>query len=392
MTGWMLGVVLGLGPAQAQDDEPLYMADLGLNVTIPRGFRVPRWSDWDLDGVDKSKSIQIRLISTAFQQEPTEEAAQAWANQVVTELEAGDHTGARVVSSGVETLNGRSTALAEIRYRHKGKDDAVLVQRSFPLQGKVAHLRATGLTRNTSKVRRALATWDMGLALEKAPMDLEANRGPLVSESAFRSTLPEGWRHPLVSELGPVREVAAKAGQGKIDKDRCWVAIKPYPEGDTAILLACQQGAWVGKIDEHSFEGKQEELKSLLFGEMEVGHASPLGASPDGRMSPMYTLSGSSDLAVRVAATPYDRGLMTTYAIGRLADGDALEAALVHVLEDTTFAGPDGGAHPVSFLNLVDYAVKYRPVFLAPLLLVLLVVMVLVFKLATKKPSYVDVD
>ena len=59
--------------------------------------------------------------------------------------------------------------------------------------------------------RRALATWDMGLALEKAPVDLEANRGPLVSESAFRSTLPEGWRHPLVSELA--RGVTISVGE-----------------------------------------------------------------------------------------------------------------------------------------------------------------------------------
>ncbi len=393
MTGTMLALALAVSPgAHAQDDGPLYMADLGLNVTIPRGYRVPRWSDWDLDGVDNDKSTQIKITSSAFQIAPSDEAARAWAGLAVTDLEAGSHTDVNVVSSGVEDIGGRSTGISEVRYRHNGKDKAVLYQRSFTIKGKVLHLRAIGLARNASKVRKALAVWDEGLALEKQPDDLAATAGALVSEAAFETTLPSGWRKPLASELGPVRELGAKVGQGRIDKERCWVAIKPYPEGDTALLLACQQGAWVGVIDEYSFAGKQAELKDLLLGELEVGPAEPLTASADQRVSPMYTLSGNTDLAVRVAVTPYDKGLMTTWAVGKLADGEALEAALAHVLAETTFAGPGGGAHPVSFLNRIDHVVKYRPVMLAPVILVLVGLFGFVVVQIRKKPSYDDLD
>ena len=305
MTGLMLWLAVGL--TQAQDDGPLYMADLGMNVTIPRGYRVPRWSDWDLDGVDTKKTTQVKIVATPFQIVPSEEAARIWAGLAVADLEAGSHTNVEVVSSGVEDLGGRSTAVAEVRYRHNGKDKAVLYQRSFTLQGKVAHVRAIGLARNATRVRKALEAWDAGLQLEKQPQDLAEARGPLVSEAAFEATLPEGWRHPLLSELGPVRELGAKVGQGKIDKDRCWVAVRPSPEGETALLLACQQGAWVGQVDEFSFEGKQEELKTLLFGDMEVGPATSLPTSSDGRASPMYTLSGNTDLAVRVLPLGPDR-------------------------------------------------------------------------------------
>ncbi len=392
MTGMMLALALGLAPASAQDDGPLYMADLGMNVTIPRGYRVPRWSDWDLDGVDDKKTTQVKITSTPFQIAPSDDAAQAWAKLAVADLEAGGHTDVQVVSSGVQDMDGRSTAVAELRYRHNGKDSAVLYQRSFTIRGKVAHLRAIGLTRNAGRVRKALAAWDGGVQLEKAPQDLAETRGALVSEAAFESTLPDGWRKPLLAELGPVRELGAKVGQGKIDKERCWVAIQPYAEGETALLLSCQQGAWIGQVDDDSFAGKQDEIKALLFGGMEVGPASPLPASADGRLSPMYTLSGTSGLAVRVAVTPYERGLMITYAIGKLADGDAMEAALGHVLQSTTFTGPDGGPHPVSFLNRIEHVVKYRPVLLAPVILVLLGLFGLVVRAILKKPSYDDLD
>jgi hypothetical protein len=391
MTGWMFGLALGIAPAQAQD-EPLYMADLGMSVTIPNGFRVPRWSDWDLDGVDKAKTTQVKITSTPFQVEFTEQAAKVWADLAVQDLESGSHTDVNVVSTAITEVDGRVTAVAEIRYRHNGKDAAVLYQRSFLLRGKVAHLRAIGLARNASRVRRALASWDKGITLDKAPLDLADTYGPLVSEAAFESTLPQGWRKPLAVELRPVRELAAKTGQGKIDKERCWVAIKPYPEGDTALLLACQQGAWVGQVDENSFAAKQEQLKELIIGDMDVGPATALPASSDGRLSPMYTLSGSGDLAVRVAVAPYDKGLMVVYAIGKAQDGKELEAALAQVLETTTFTGPDGGPHPVSVLDWIDYALKFRPIFFAPLGLFLVGLLGVFFKLATRKPSYEDID
>lgn len=389
MTGMLLMLAVGLTHAQ---DEPLYMADLGLNVTIPKGYRVPRWSDWDLDGVDDKKTTQVKIVATPFQIPPSDAAAVAWAGLAVSDLEAGSHTDVNVTSTAVETIDGRLTAVAEVRYRHNGKSAAVLYQRSFTIRGKVVHVRAIGLARNAAKVREALAAWDGGLQLEKQPQDLGETRGPLVSEAAFETTLPEGWRHPLLSELGPVRDLGAKVGQGKIDKERCWVAIQPYPEGETALLLACQQGAWVGRIDEYSFADKQQELRDLLFGGMEVGPATALPASSDGRSSPMYTLSGNTDLAVRVAVTPYNKGLMITYAIGKLAEGEGLESALAHVLQATTFTGPGGGKHPVSFLDRITHVVNYRPVYLAPVLLLLVGLFGGLIKMIRATPSYDDLD
>ncbi len=392
MTSWLLLTALSLGSAHAADEEPMYMADLGLNLELPKGWTVPRWSDWDLDAVDDANTTQVKITSSPFQVDPTPEAADAWAQLAIADLEAGGHSDAVVVATGVESIDGRPTGVAIVRYRHRGKDSAVLYQRSFTVRGKVAHLRAIGLKRNESRVRRGLATWDKTLTLEKGPIELAHSYAPLVSEAGFASVLPEGWRLPLLQEMGPVRELAAKVGQGKIDKELCWVAIRPYPEGETALLLACQQGAWVGKVDDHSFDGKQLELQERVLGSIEVGSVRPVPTSADGRVSPLYALSGVTDLAVRVAVTPYDQGLMTTYVIGKADEALMLEGALEHVLGATTFSDPEGGKHPVSFLDWSAYAFKYRPILLAPALLVLLLVFGGVFKLATKKPSYEDLD
>ena len=392
ITGLLL-CALGMGPALGADEvEPMYMADLGLNVELPKGWTVPRWSDWDLDALDDANTTQIQVTSSNFQVEPSEAATEAWAQLAIAGLEAGGHSDPEVVSTAVETIDGRPTGVAVVRYKHRGKDRAVLHQRSFTVRGKVAHVRSIGLKRNESRVRRGLATWDRALSQEKGPVDLTDRYAPLVSEAGFSSTLPEGWRLPLIQELGPVRELGAKVGQGKIDKELCWVAIHPYPEGETAMLLACQQGAWVGRVDDYSFDGKQEELNARVLGSIEVGSVRSVPTSPDQRVSPVYSLSGVTDLAVQVGVTPFDQGLMTTYVIGKASESEALAAALEHVLGATTFSGPDGGAHPVSFLDWTFYAFKYRPILLAPGILVLLLVLVGAYKLGTRKPSYEHLD
>ncbi|MCB9760533.1 MAG: hypothetical protein H6739_11895 [Alphaproteobacteria bacterium] len=381
------------GPALAQDDESeLYMADMGVTAVLPDGWTVPRWSDWDLDAVDRAKTVQVHVEYTHLQVSPSPEAAKVWVGMAADRLRDQGHERVEMASTEVVEIDGRPTAEFELTYRYKGDQDAVYYQRSFNVDSRTVHLSATAVRRNARRAEEALATWDDTLQIEKPPQDLSALPQEVASEAGFASLLPPGWRAPLNGELGVVRQVAADAGQGSLDKEKCWWGMHPYPDGEAAVLLACSYSLYTGVVDEHSWTGMEQQMRDHFFKGVEVPAAERVATGADQRFSFLYTLPDVGDRAVRMAATPYDRGHVLTYAIGKTGDTGTLDGAIRAVLVSTTFDDPEGGKHPIGALQWMEYYWTYRktsPVVWGPILLLVGFFGFIIMK-ARSKPSYDD--
>ena len=102
-----------------------------------------------------------------------------------------------------------------------------------------------------------------------------------------------------------------------------------------------------------------------------MGEGEPL-TSPADRTSALYRLPSGGDSAVWVGLTPYDAGVILTYALGTPAEDAALRAAVESSVGSMEFTGPEGGAHPVAMGDTLMYFLKHRrghPIVWSPLVL-----------------------
>lgn len=392
MTAFLL-----VGLALAQDDE-LYLADMGVTATLPSGWSVPRWSDWDLDAVDARSTVQIHVGYTMWQVPPTEDSARVWSGLAAEELREAGHDKVEMVSTAVTEIDGIPTVELELSYRYQGKSKAVRLQRSFNVSGRTVHVSAMAVTSNRHRAEAALDTW-VGEHLEIGkPAEDVSGLDDFGSESGNTTTLPPGWRNALSSEIGETRRLASEMLKQSLDPEKCWVAVHPYPDGEAALMMSC--GAYplyIGQIDEHSFAGKDAEVRSHFFGTAPVDPGLEIPAGSDARQAFFYALPEISDRRVYMAVSPYDQGQVLSWVVSRPMDGGDGDAARIEGALKSSVAGIqwDGPAeHPVGLALYVDYLMSYRstdPIVFGPIVAFLGLIAFGGIAMSRRKKGYEDV-
>lgn len=378
--------------ARAQDDpSELYLADMAATVKLPEGWTVPRWSDWDIDAVDRAETVQIHVGYTPYQATVDEPAAKAWAKMAEASL-AEKHTAVEVVHAQVVENRGRRCADLELRYRYEGQQPAVWRQRSYAIDGKVVHLSATALQRNARRAEAALDTWDEALLPRDPAQDLGALPDRVQSPGGFETTVPTGWRVPLKTETSALGRFAAELGQA-LDPERCWSLMRAWPEGEADLILACPHSYYSGVVDTHSAAAVEEDLRRHFFKDLPIPPAQVLEVGADQRVGFFYTLPDRGTTAMRLAAVPYDQGYMLVWGFGRAAAAAELETAMRAATTTTTFTGPEGAEHPVGVIEVVDYYTTHRrgsPLVWGPPALLVAVVGSLVLGRKKRRPEDED--
>ena len=387
--------LLLIGLALAQDDE-LYMADMGVTATLPSGWSVPRWSDWDLDAVDARSTVQIHVEYTMWQVPPSDDAARVWSGLAAEKLREQGHDRVEMVTTQVVERDGVPTAEIELSYRYQGKQKAVLLQRSFNVSGRTVHVSAMAVSSNRSRAEDALDTWIRDHLEVGKPAESLDGLDSFSSDAGNATELPAGWRRPLDSEVGETRRLASELLKQSLEKETCWWAVHPYADGEAALMMSCgQYPLYIGQIDEHSFEGKDAEVRSHFFGAADIPAATELDLA--GRKAFAYELPDVSDRALRMIVTPYDQGMVLSWVVSRPKDGgagdvDRVASALESGVRGIQWNGP--AVHPVGLALYVDYLMTYRstdPVVFGPVLGFLGVVVFGVIAVRRRKPSYEDV-
>ncbi|HJN73721.1 MAG TPA: hypothetical protein QGF58_07300 [Myxococcota bacterium] len=392
---WLLA-----GLAMAEDDE-LYIGDVGITATLPDEWSVPRWSDWDLDAVDDRNTVSVHVGYTMWQVDIDDDSARIWAGLAAERLREEGHDKVEMVSTGVVDVDGTKRAEIELSYRFNGQQQALLLQRSFPVSGRTVHVSAMAVTRNRSRAEDALDTWDEHLEIGK-PAEDTSTLNDFGAPAGYETQLPPGWRNPLKTELGETRRLASELLKHEIEPDTCWVAVHPYPDGEAALMLSC--GAYplyIGVIDEHSFEGQDLGIRQHFFGASAetVKSASRVTTGADERLAFLYTLPEIQDRFIEMAVAPYDQGQVLTWAVTRPkgeGDGDLsqVDTAIRGSVDAMRFDGPDGALHPIGLAFWVDYLVSYRkadPIVFGPVLVVLALLAFAGVKLRGRKTSYKDI-
>jgi hypothetical protein len=372
----LISIVLWLlaSGVSAQEEEPLYLARVGITLALPGDWSVPRWSDWDLEARDGRKRVQLHVSSTTYQLPLVDGLAEAWAKELaipwLTEHQKGQDFSVRQVST--VTRDGQPHTLSEIAYSVQGKTPAVAFQETFAIEGRMVHVVTTALQKNRRRARLALDTWIPGIEVEHPAVDV-SDLGGSVSAGAFSAVLPDGWRKPLRGEFLEAVQLASQLGQKQVTSDTCWMGIAPKPSGETNLLLACTMELFLGVVDEHSFGAVDERIRATVFrGFGEAMGEGEVLALPADRTSALYRLPSGGDSAVWVALTPYDAGVILTYALGTPAEDAALRGAVEFSLGSMEFTGPEGGAHPEALGDTMMYFLKHRrghPVVWSPLVL-----------------------
>jgi len=356
------------------EEEPLYLARVGITLPLPSGWSVPRWSDWDLEARDGRKSVQLHVSSTTYQQPLVDGLAEKWAKDLAVpwlkEHQKGEDFSIREVSSLAR--EGAFHALSEIAYKVKGETQAVAFQETFAIEGRMVHVVSTALQKNRRRARAALDAWVPGIEVEHPAADLSELDGD-VSAGSFSSVLPDGWRKPLRGEFLEAVQLASQLGQKRVTDDTCWMGIAPKASGETNLLLSCTMELFLGVVDEHSFAAVDQHIRATVFrGFGEAMVEAELLESPAGRTSALYRLPSGGDTAVWVALTPYDDGVILTYALGTPAEDAALRGAVEASVGAMKFTGPEGGVHPVALGDTLVYFLKHRrghPLVWSPLVL-----------------------
>lgn len=394
----LLCVLVGL--AVAEEDE-LYMGDMGVTATLPPGWSVPRWSDWDLDAVDDRSTVSVHVSNTQWQVAIDDDSARVWAGMAADRLRDEGHDKVEMVSTEVAEVDGQLRAEIELSYRYQGQQQAVLLQHSFPVSGRTVHLSAMAVTRNRARAEASLDAWHDHLEIGKAAEDLAA-QDDFTTDVGYVTQLPPGWRNPLKSEVGETRRLASELLKHEVDPEKCWVAVHPYPDGETALMLSC--GAYplyVGVIDDHSYAGQDLGIREHFFGSSAstIAASTKLQTAADQRDAFLYTLPDIQDRTVLMSVAPYDQGQVLTWAATRPkagGDGDLaqVDGAIRGAVSASRFDGPEGALHPIGLALWVDYLVTYRkadPIVFGPVLLLLGLLAFAGIKMRGKKSSYEDI-
>ncbi|RME25454.1 MAG: hypothetical protein D6798_08965 [Deltaproteobacteria bacterium] len=350
--------------AAEADDEGYAMNDVGGTLYLPPGWEMQTWADWEFKAKSRD-GVLMRLYLTPFQVEPDAAAAAAFAGSTRERLERDGAVDFEDIVSEVgeaELKGGRTVPAVRTSMRftfEKQKTKGVVYAAAITGRGQVIHFETITAARQARKAARALDALLAGFELEKLP---EETVGPRVAseEAGFAFTAPEGWRAPVTAELGAVRAITAKVGEDKLDPKRCAVAIHPVAVGDPDVIFACEVYAFLGPVDEYSFEGEEAVLHERYFGRSDKPVDPAEKLTMGDRLGFLYKPPVAGH-AVRLALAPYDKGLVQMWGLAGTMDEDALDAAVRAAAGSLEFTHEGGGQPVIAMDKRIAYYLKYRP-------------------------------
>jgi hypothetical protein len=194
--------------------------------------------------------------------------------------------------------------------------------------------------------------------------------------------------------MGPVAALVKKTGQERYDKDVCWAAIKPVAgEVDPDFMIFCEGGLLLDKVDEYSWDGIEPHVRDKFFGGSSVDVEAAERVVVGDRLGFFYhpPARGAETL---MAVAPYETGkVVVGWARAGTATG-SVDDDFRSVLTGTRFTGPNAGEQPMGGLGgWFVYSVRYRPtnpLFIGPVVLVLLGFLSIIVILARHKPKELE--
>jgi len=347
----------------AQDAE-YRMNDVGGTVVLPSGWEVMEqgWSDWMFKATSRD-NLMMKLWLTPYQPELNQASAEAWGEMYTRHLEAEGLKEVSVVFSKVGELAGHQVVLTRLDFSLRGEQDMVAHIAAFNSAGQTVHVRVLGLERKLSRIEAGLESIVSHLQMDSGPLAAQA---AVSTEAGFSVQLPEGWRAPHPKELVEVRKLTGPLGQEELTPETCLVGLRPHADADPDVLFACGTRMQVGRIDEYSFSGVEEDVRDRFFGSSQTPVEKGVSINVGDRMGVLYRppIAGGN---YRMSLAPYDQGMMMTWVFGANITDEILDKDVSAVLASTQFTGPDGGHPTMAATDWVAYYLSYRP-FSAPVI------------------------
>jgi hypothetical protein len=383
--------------AEGEEVEGYAMNDLRATVYLPEKWEVlpGGWSDWDFRCKSAKGDMEMRLWMTPFQVEPSQDAADAWIKLHSTRLTKHQAENIESTRTEITQLGGRPTVEMDLSFVFEGgKVSGVYQAVAMTAYGKVIHAAIMSNDRNAAQAREVFHSFLEKMEVQKEAEDIAANWGKGVSPAGFEHSLPDGWRTFGLSEMGPVAELAKKTGQGRFEKDLCWAAIRPVGgEVDPDFMIFCEGGLLLDKVDEYSWDGIEPTVRNKFFGNssLEVEQAERIVVGD--RLGFIYS-PPSRGAETLMAVAPYESGkVMVGWARAGTPSG-SVDDAFRGVLSSSRFTGPNGGEQPIGGIGgWFVYSIRYRPtnpLFIGPVVLVLLGFLSIIVILARHKPKELE--
>lgn len=338
------------GPARA---EPYVMAGAGITVNMPRGWEMTRWSDWDFKA--KADGLILDLWYTPWQVDaPIGTALQP----VYLDHLEDQHAKNPAVLPGIAGAGARKWVHTRATFDLDGGGKAVAHFAAIPGDGKVLHIGVYGTSSADKRSAGALEDYVAALTMEAPPTALNASSLD-APDGGFTVKPPPGWRGVLKSERENAEALLGKTGAGKLEA--CVLLAAPTTDGlQASVIAACPQVWQVGFADDASFDDDALVLRGLVFGKAadKIPVADKVALTDRNAMLFRPTIN---DYQLRFAATSYDKGAVSLWAIGPDSDAAGLEAGVKGTLAGLVFPGPENGLAQHALGELVYHELSYNP-------------------------------
>jgi len=349
MTCTLLATLLASTPAIAQDDgtdaPEFLLADLGVRIDLPSGWKMTKWADWEFKGETTAGDIFLVAWATPIQSPVTDASmwGQVYLDKAI-EMGGGDP---EVSESSITKIAGRDVALVDVSLSFaEGKAKGNLYGGTFAAPGQMFHFALVTSDRRARAAKKARGELLDRMEITQPPPPLEF--APTLSIDGISTTLPEGWRVPLKQEMAAFNKRVSKLEIQ--DTSHCFSAFKPKGLDTPDAMITCQVGLHLGVVDSYSFSGIETVIQSKILG----GKVDPAKqVDLDDRVGFVYDLTKGG---LSAAVVPYDQGVSRTWVVGEAGDAALVEAAEAMV-SGSTFSGQ----HPAGVGDQISYYVTYRP-------------------------------
>lgn len=337
--------------------EPYALAQAGVTVDLPAGWRMTRWSDWDLTAQTET-GLAMEVWYTPWQLPVDAEVGKAFGAAYAERLEAQRATDVAAESVAVETVGGREGVRTRMGFDFgRGGSRGVLHAAALPADGKVLHVLVYAAAINGNRAAAALGTLVERTRIDAPAKDLLSLSGRQETPLGVAVTLPEGWRVPLPSEQEDARALAGVTGAAR--PAECFTAARPAPADGTALLLLCRSPWTLGVLDADSAADKGLQLRDMLFGKAADKVPAPEPVALDDRTALLFRPT-VPDHDLRLAILPDRDGALYAWLVGPEGAAPELERAARASLDG--LAWPEGDGLPAWAMGeVVVHTLTYRP-------------------------------
>lgn len=372
MLAWLFVASLALAQEteEGRDEEGGYlMNDVGAWVYLPSNLDSGiEWSDWDFKAKSGDGGVELKLWLTEFQHDVTMDVLQDFGEDYMERAEKLGGAEPKVTKAELTNWGDKEGGRVDVEFAfQEGRVRGYAYHAIIPSAGQMIHIRTIAAGRNARKAESVLAEVATKLKRDKAPLPTTTDK--VTSEAGFAATLPKGWRAPVEPEYEEIQNKAELVGQKDLSGEQCWTAIEPPTTGEVDLIFACKHHAFLGPLDEHSWEGEEATVRQRFFGASEI--PDPDKVQVGDRLGFYYKPKDGKG-ALRLAVAPYEGGLMAIWGMAGDMEAAELDAAMQSILPTVEYTGPDGGQPVISADKWVGYYLKHRtfsPIVLGPALL-----------------------